>query len=55
MKIYDSFIIWIFLIFGFNTSFWSHSDANVGGIMLYVTEDIPANLGPLQWSEFKKY
>ena len=29
---------------GFSTPFWSDCDVNVGRIMLYVREDIPANL-----------
>ena len=29
---------------GFSTPFWFDCDANVGRIMLYVREDIPANL-----------
>ena len=40
----ESFPIGNFLIDGFSTPIRSDRDANGGGIMLYVGEDIPANL-----------
>ena len=40
----ESFPIGNFLIDGFSTPIRSDRDANGGGIMLYVREDIPANL-----------
>ena len=43
-KIDDSSSIAIFSIDGISIPFWSDRDANEGGIMFYVTEDIPVNL-----------
>ena len=42
-KIDDSFPTGNFLTDGFHKSFPSERDANGGGIMLYVREDIPVN------------
>ena len=57
-KIDDSFPIVNFIIDRFSTPYWSDRDANGGGIMLYVREDIPANLlasenAPLESLYFK--
>ena len=40
----DNFSTGNFLINSFSTPFWSDRDANGGGILLYVREEIPANL-----------
>ena len=43
-KIDDSFPLWIFRIDGFTKLYWLDRDSLGGGILLYVREDIPANL-----------
>ena len=51
----DSFPLWQFYIDGFDTPIRLDCNKNVGGIMIFVREDVPAKLSSSETAPIKGY